>query len=178
MIIAIDNEATLEIHDDWILIHNNKEGLPLSEYIELSVKFNREQATQLRDYLTKWIDDSHNPMCEVVKTVSINCIRCGKLQADKICDECYDETFNSVGKQEMTDEEYQELMQIGITDAMLGVKQIMYAIAIKSTNLSSWSMQEIVYDDRERCDMVIEGIKIVLKPYAIKRIFFDITESL
>lgn len=50
----------------------------------------------------------------------------------------------------------------------------MYAIAIKLTSHSSWYMYEKVYDDREKCDAVIEGMKIAIKPYKIQRVFFDV----
>lgn len=50
----------------------------------------------------------------------------------------------------------------------------MYAIAIKITSHSSWIMHEKVYDDPERCDNVIAGMKIAMKPYKIQRVFFDV----
>lgn len=49
----------------------------------------------------------------------------------------------------------------------------MYAIAVKQTNKSSWQMREKVYDDREKVDNVIEGLRITVKPYKIMRVFFE-----
>ncbi len=49
----------------------------------------------------------------------------------------------------------------------------MYAIAVKQTNKSSWQMREKVYDDREKVDNVIEGLRITVKPYKIMRVFYD-----
>lgn len=53
----------------------------------------------------------------------------------------------------------------------------MYAITIKATNRSSWQMERKVYDDREKCDAVIKGMKIALAPYKITRIYFDLPDD-
>lgn len=50
----------------------------------------------------------------------------------------------------------------------------MYAIAIKHSNNSSWVMHSKVYEDKEKCEVCIEGMKIALKPYKIQIVFFDV----
>ena len=49
----------------------------------------------------------------------------------------------------------------------------MYAIAIKQSSHSSWQMHQKVFDDREKADVVIEGMKIAIRPYKIIRVFFE-----
>lgn len=49
----------------------------------------------------------------------------------------------------------------------------MYAIAIKMSINSSWHMEFRVYDDREKCDQIIEAMKLIFNPYRIKRIMFN-----
>lgn len=47
----------------------------------------------------------------------------------------------------------------------------MYAIAYKHTPRGSWQMLSKVYDDREKCDAAISGLK--QSYYRVQRVFFD-----
>jgi len=54
MIIAEDNEVTLEVNGNEIIMHDNEDGLSIIDYQELRVTLTKDQIKSLIDELSKW----------------------------------------------------------------------------------------------------------------------------
>jgi hypothetical protein len=52
MIIASDSDITLEVIENRIMLHNNKDGLSIMQYDELSIELTKEQIKTLIDAFT------------------------------------------------------------------------------------------------------------------------------